>query len=157
MNPNPLANLKDIHLPSPIGWWPLAPGWYLVAFAVLSVCLLLLRYFSVRAIKQRPQRLACKRLTEIKQALAEDPHQAVIAISALLRRLALAKFPRREVAHLQGDAWLAFLNATGKTTAFSNPPGNLLATAPYQSRLIESVDLAGLLLIARRWIINVKR
>lgn len=34
-SPDPLAQLRDIHLPEPIGWWPLAIGWYiLIALAL---------------------------------------------------------------------------------------------------------------------------
>jgi len=31
MNPDPLAPLRPLHLPDQIGWWPPAPGWWLLA------------------------------------------------------------------------------------------------------------------------------
>ena len=33
MQIDPLAQLRDIHLPPPISWWPLAPGWWILIFA----------------------------------------------------------------------------------------------------------------------------
>jgi len=42
MNPapqaNPLDQLRDIHLPEAVSWWPLAPGWWLL---MVLTCLLL--------------------------------------------------------------------------------------------------------------------
>ena len=33
---NPLVNLKDIHLPSPVSFWPPAPGWWILAVLLIS-------------------------------------------------------------------------------------------------------------------------
>ncbi|MBT3527943.1 MAG: DUF4381 domain-containing protein, partial [Porticoccaceae bacterium] len=30
MQGDPLAELRGIHLPDPISWWPLAPGWWVL-------------------------------------------------------------------------------------------------------------------------------
>ncbi len=32
-----LAQLHDIHLPTAISWWPLAPGWYLLILSSLTL------------------------------------------------------------------------------------------------------------------------
>ena len=39
MNPNdPLAQLRDIHLPAAVSAWPLAPGWWmLILLAIASL------------------------------------------------------------------------------------------------------------------------
>ena len=43
MNPAEIP-IRDLHLPEPVGWWPLAPGWWLlITIAVLGIGWLLLR------------------------------------------------------------------------------------------------------------------
>jgi len=46
--------------------------------------------------------------------------------------VALTRFPRREVAALSGDPWLRFLDETGGGGRFSDGPGRVLTSAPYQ-------------------------
>ena len=33
---NPLVNLKDIHLPPPVSFWPPAPGWWILAVLLIT-------------------------------------------------------------------------------------------------------------------------
>jgi len=33
----PTLNLRDIHLPDPISWWPIAPGWWMIIASVILV------------------------------------------------------------------------------------------------------------------------
>ncbi|MBL4711699.1 MAG: DUF4381 domain-containing protein [Gammaproteobacteria bacterium] len=43
-------NLKDIHLPEPILWWPLAPGWWMViALLFVAVGLLVIAKKYIKA------------------------------------------------------------------------------------------------------------
>ena len=39
--------LRDIHLPDPVSWWPLAPGW-LALIMLLVIVVLLTTYFIRR-------------------------------------------------------------------------------------------------------------
>ena len=42
--------LRDIHLPDPVSWWPMAPGWWLLFF--LLVLLISLSIFFLRRRQQ---------------------------------------------------------------------------------------------------------
>jgi hypothetical protein len=134
MNADPLAQLRDWHLPDPIQWWPPAPGWWIAAGVVVAVLLWLA---GVRWRRHRRRgaaaRSALRELAALRAAVRADgdTRAFVAALSRLLRRLALARFPREQVAGLTGDAWLAFLDATGGGDGFRHGPGRALADLVY--------------------------
>jgi hypothetical protein len=104
-DPSDLSNLRDIAVPPPVSFWPPAPGWWVVGAACLVAGGL-----AVAAVVRHRRRNAYRReaLRELASAEASD-------ISAILKRAALAAFPREQVASLSGPAWLAFLDRTGGT------------------------------------------
>jgi hypothetical protein len=150
-NADPLAQLKDIHLPQPIGWWPLAPGWY-----VLLALLLFLVFFLAQWIYKRHRHALAKKQALLllnnyqKQYEAEqNVPQTSAHISELLRRVALVYYPRSAVASLHGDDWLNFLNQTGKGIDF-NQVREMLLDAPFKTE--GSMDLKPLFKTAQLWI-----
>ena len=52
---NPLAGLKDIHLPPEPGLWPLAPGWWVVII-LLAAGLALSLWWAIRCYRSRRYR-----------------------------------------------------------------------------------------------------
>jgi len=131
---NPLSQLRDIHFPTWYGFWPIAIGWYGV-FLLLLLLLLLVGYLRKRRERRvKPRREAIKKLQQLKARYERDGDAVAVAIelSMLLRRAALAVFPRIDVASLHDDQWLAFLDESGQTTEFSQGAGNVLISAPYQ-------------------------
>jgi hypothetical protein len=54
--------------------------------------------------------------------------------------VALAAFPRQQVAGLQGEAWLVFLDGDSKEKLFSSGIGRVLITGPYQATLDLTID-----------------
>ncbi len=145
--------LRDIHIPASPPWWPPAPGWWLLA-ALLLIVLLLGVWWLLRAQRRRRrQRAVLAQLHALEQTLIADPTPEHLAgLSAILKRLALLKFPRREVAALHGTAWLAFLDRTGGDGAFSSGAGRVLGDAEYQRRLADGVDVRGLMQAIHRWL-----
>lgn len=129
--------LRDLHLPAPIGWWPLAPGWWLLAVTVLLM-LGSAGLWLRRRRRLRPIRLALSELDALKRDLAATPAERLQRLSILLRRVALTLYPREETASLTGAAWLRWLDAGLGTPGFSEGPGRVLAEAPYR-RLSEPV------------------
>lgn len=146
-----LAQLKDISLPPAIGWWPLAPSWYVVIFLVLSVTVVV----SYLLYKRHLNSLAKKKallLLKVYQQNYERDHNAQLAsshISELLKRVALVYFPRTKVASIYGDAWVDFLNQSSKGIDFY-PVKSMLLDSPFKTA--ESVNLQPLFNCAELWI-----
>ena len=162
-------SLRDIHLPGSIGWWPPAPGWWLVPALVLVVaamawyCRLLYRRHRYSAVT-----MARKELDEIRARYAadRDSRHCVKAVSGLLRRLCISIFPRAETAGLTGNEWLVFLqeqiktqNRTGKSRdgqgnsgdeGFQNM-GRILLEAPYRPQ-VEEEEVETLIRFCSDWI-----
>jgi len=75
----------------------------------------------------------------------------VQGIPVILKRAALAAWPREQVASLNGAAWLAFLDRTGRTTAFTIGPGRHLETLAFGGSTAAE-DAAAVRGVARDWL-----
>lgn len=126
-----LQQLIDIKQPEIIFWWPLAPGWWFLIVLLLFV--LSGVFFFMRAYKPI-RREALAELLKLEQSFTSGHNTSRLAmdITVLLRRVALAKYEQEEVAGLTGKKWLAFLDAQGKTTEFTQGAGHILIDVPYQ-------------------------
>ncbi len=150
---DPLAQLKNIHLPPPVSWWPPAPGWWLAALLAAALLGLAFRWLWRRWAANRYRRLALAALTrlEARRRAGHEPSLPLLReVAALLRRVAIARYGRPTVARLTGDQWLAFLDRTGNTDQFSTGPGRALGTMLYRPEL--EADTEAVCRLARRWI-----
>jgi hypothetical protein len=138
--------LRDIHLPAAVGWWPPAPGWWLLLGLGLVLAATVAWLVRCRR-RSRDRRLA---LAELDRLAGLPPEQLAAALSELLRRAALCHFPARECAGLCGEAWLAFLDRPFADQPFSHGVGRVLLDAPY--RPSSAVDAQQLLALGRRWL-----
>jgi hypothetical protein len=155
MNPNPaqVLQLRDIHLPAPPPLWPPAPGWWIVA----GLLLVLLAWLTARAARhyrtRRRRRIVLAELASLEQQLAsQGTPDALARMSALLRRVALMRFPREQVAALTGSAWLRFLDESGGDGRFTHGPGRVLAAGPYQRSLPSELAIRELAALLRHWL-----
>ena len=140
-DPADLTNLRDLALPPEVAMWPPAPGWWILAAAVLATAAIL----AVAAVTYH-RRNAYRR--EALGALdSVDPG----AISSVLKRTALAAWPREQVAALSGTAWLAFLDRTGRTTAFSAGAGRHIETLAFGGVVDDGIADAARA-AARNWV-----
>jgi hypothetical protein len=134
MTPDLLSQLKDIHYPPAVSFWPPAIGWYILMLMVILL-LVIVSYVGIKIWRKHyVKRVVLARLIELENL--QNDQNTIIAeeLSALLKRAALARYQRRDVAGLHGLAWLAFLDKTAQTTEFSAGPGRLLMRSPYQKR-----------------------
>ena len=158
MNPqDPLAALNALREPASIGWWPLAPGWWIL-IALFTIAAAVLCHFLRKRYKNNAyRRLALLQLKDINTELEPDnpasngTHAAVTATNALLKSVALRVFPRHDIAALSGKSWLNFLNSTtaNKSDTVTFPAE--FANAVYQRQDI-NLDIQQLLAAAEHWI-----
>ena len=146
-----LAQLKDIHLPSTVGFWPLAPGWYVVIALVFALLAFIIGWSYKRYLNARAKKHALILLQIYIKEYEKDCNSQLMSarISELLKRVALVYFPRNQVASIHGLEWINFLNTTSRGYDFSHVKSELL-DSPF--RLNEQVDLYPLIDLTRRWI-----
>lgn len=145
---DPLEQLRPLHLPAAVSWWPPAPGWWLLA--VLAVAALTVTGIWLRRWQRgrRYRRTALRELALLHEQT--NPHVFAAAANQLLRRAALARYPRAEVAGLCLDAWLSFLDRSGNTREFTAGAGRALATAAYDPAA--DCDIDALNAVCRDWL-----
>jgi len=133
MDPSTLP-LRDLHLPEPIGWWPLAMGWWLlIALAVVALILLGRTYLQHRR-EAAARRHALRRFKEHCDEYTQHGNAIKLGkqLSELLRRTMLAYAPRDEVAGLTGEDWLAWLDRDLDRPHFQSGDGRPLIEWPYR-------------------------
>ena len=146
--------LRGLHLPDAIGWWPLAPGWWvLIAIAVLALGLLLRSWLRRRA-RAAARRHALRQLNEARNAYAYHGNAVALGIevSELLRRTMLAYAPRADVAGLTGEDWLAWLDRDLDQAVFREGAGREIVNLPYRDPENDGseIDVDGLLAAVRQ-------
>lgn len=159
MNPeaDPLAQLRDIHLPEAIGIWPPAPGWWLLL--AISLTLLAWLYCNLRARRRAMayRRSAVNLLTEywLELQAGGDPKTYLERLLIVLRRTALSFAP--SAASLTGEQWLGFLDSHSANTevVFQSELGQLLLTEPYRAEPeVSASQLLELHQLVLQWVTN---
>jgi len=153
-----LEKLHEIFLPEPVGWMPQTIGWY----AVFGLILLVVGWWVYGRFRRfranRYRRLALAGLSVIERELQqpEKRARALAEIPVLLKWTALSGFKRSDVASLNGEQWLAFLDKSMGGKDFMQGEGRLLPELAYApaERIVQLSDesIGNLLQIARRWI-----
>ena len=135
-----LDMLEPVPDPAPISLIPQTPGWVVLGIVVLGLI-----FWIARRITSRRQARAYRRAALVELAGANDD---VARIATVLRRTALAGFPRAEVAGLTGVDWLNFLDQSYDGKGFSGDAGQVLLTAPYRENTADPAFTD----LARKWI-----
>ena len=158
---DPLSQLADIHLPAEIGYWPPAPGWWLL----LALLLAALIWLGIRLLKQwqrqRRYNFALVELDKCYQrynsaAPTDDEQQSaaklnlINGVNAVLRRVALKHFPNDQVASLGGEQWVRFIRASSTSTLLDEQIATVLAQGRFARRC--DVDTEQLHAMAQQWI-----
>jgi hypothetical protein len=154
---DPLAQLRDIHLPAAIEAWPPAPGWWGLAF-LCAVALSILVYWAWgkwQANKYR--REAIRQLDKIAETYDKNGDARVFLhdYQLLLKRVALTHYSRDRVANLTGESWVAFLDESSNSSEFTMGAGQVLIDGNYIEN--PSIDVSQLYDLGRHWIRKHKK
>ncbi len=155
MNPAELP-LRDIHLPPPPGWWPPAPGWWALLAVMVIACVCATWWYRRAGRKRSAVAQARLELTRLRADSTVAPTQLAAELSALLRRVCISLFPRRQVAGLTGDGWLQFLDEVRGGGEFCRGPGRVLIQAPYRPG-VSRQELDPVLDLCATWLEAVSR
>ena len=148
--PTSLDTLRDIHLPEPVSWWPLAFGyWVVLALLIVALVLWYRRYrrFAVRRAAARTLHLSMSEF-----AAHKNSHELARAVNVMLRRTILSLEPRHEVASLTGENWIKRIHACVADSGFefSDNVQQLLTEGVYKASI--DIDADTLLAECRQWI-----
>ncbi len=150
-----LETLRDIHLPAPVAFWPLAPGWWALA-AVLGLAVATVAW-AWRRHRRSVRRLALRELAvlELRYGTADQRIALAVSLTTLIRRVALRRSTRSGVATLHGEPWVEFLCQGAKSEARSPRIARELFRTAYGGERAAVGDPREWLAFARSWIREV--
>jgi len=137
MDADPLAQLRDVHVPPDLSWWPPAIGWWIVMLAILAMLAWMLWQLRGRHQRRAPLRAAQRLLQELiaeqSQGHISDAdfvHQS----NELLKRVLVRAYGHTEYAPLAGTAWLQVLDDISETESFTKGSGKVLGDERFRAK-----------------------
>lgn len=150
MEQNPLDQLRDIHLPETGGFWPPAPGWWVLLALVLVAIVAVIMLVRRRRRKNRWLRVALGELEHLARTHHADPRWFA-DLNALLKQCARTRYPHHHPEALSGQQWADFLLKTS--------PRDRIASRPLVEAMVNSswqpdtsADPQKALAFAREWL-----
>lgn len=134
MDPNTLLDqLKDIHPPAEISWWPPAPGWWVLAILVLGA----LAFSIYRLGKWRKQtawrRAALNHLDTLRLNESRlDNARMIVEVNSLLKRCLASRFAADNFLSQTGSEWSETLNAHAQSKTLNASDISTLCEDAYQ-------------------------
>ena len=146
--PQLLELMHELVMPAPVSRLPEGPGWWVLGIWLALVLAVLAKAFIDRRRRNRYRREALAQLDRIEIGADEDAAAAAAQVAVLLKQVALAAYPRADIAALYGEDWAQFLNESARNDPAVREASMRLATASYQP----GADGLALISPARRWI-----
>lgn len=146
---NPLDQLRDIHLPEPISWWPLAPGWWLLIISGGLLLAWLIRFFYRRYSARLYRRQALKKLHQL--TLAGNSQQQLRQLFELLKQTANSAYPGHQPGSQSIEQFIGFLQSSCDSAVFEHLQLDI-NQALYSSSNQESESHNELIKDAKIWI-----
>ena len=142
--PQLLQLMHDIVPPEPLSWLPQTRGWWVLLFWLVAVVIL----GSVKWVQKRRRNRYRREALGLIEQVDPNAEGAATAIAGIVKRTALAVFPRKDVASLYGDEWARFLVKSCNGDKKVADSAELIAQAAYRS----GIDASQIVSPAKRWI-----
>ena len=158
--PPSLSQLADVVQPPPVSWMPQTVGWEVLG-AVLAVLALWLAWRGARRWwRNRYRRDALAELRRLEQRWQADAGLGPVVLAALpelIKRCALAAWPREQVAGRSGEDWAQFLQANaGHALNAAQALAPLVRDVQYHDaaalRRVPRHDVKAVIEASRQWI-----
>jgi len=145
-----LAQLQDIHGAGQPGWWPPAPGWWVLGLVLLALLVLALRKAAAHVAVRRRRKAWLLALDALgrEHDPSLNPHDYLAGLNRLFRAVAIRAFPGTACTRLQGEEWVAFIVSLMPETGDDGLAA--LAFGPYEPA--PRFDPAALNERARTWV-----
>ena len=154
MQADPLAQLRDIQLPEPISWWPLALGWWVLIVLAAGIlgwaALLLIRRYRANLYRRQ----AIHKLAQINTRPDVTSSQKLVLVFETLKQTINSAYPEQNFSSRDINSFVEFLQLSCKVPVFKGLPTDLNsilygkdATAQNSNKLLEK-----LLISAKVWI-----
>ncbi len=145
--PQLLEQMRDLVEPEAVAWTPETVGWLVATLWLAAVALLVAVRACLSWRRNRYRRAALAELQAIRSR-ARRGEAVGEALAVLLKRTALAVYPRKKVASLHGAGWADFLRRSSRGDRVVARAADELASAAYR----RDADVAALIAPAGRWI-----
>ena len=107
-----LDNLHDIIVPDAPGFFPPAPGWYILLLLFLA----LLFHLTLQAYKRYKAEAYRREALQEITTYSEPNRENVLALLSLAKRTGITAYGREKIASLSDDAWWDFVEEHSEAT-----------------------------------------
>jgi len=143
-----LDNLNDIIVPPMVGFFPLAPGWYIV----LLLALALLFHFAYQKYKAYGKEQYRRDAEEELEALNDKNRDNTIALLGLAKRVAISAYGRETIVPLDGDTWWDFMEEHSKATVNSDTRASIEKLLYEKNIAFDTCVFDAVFLMVSQWI-----
>jgi hypothetical protein len=152
-----LRQMADITLPPPVSMMPATWGWAALAGVIILILAFAVWRWLRRRAQNRYRRDALAEIAALEARIGGEVErlQALAALPAIVKRTALAVWPREQIAPLSGRSWVEFLEFYAGRAQIDDESYSFLAETEYRlpgGASLSEAKARQIFATARQWI-----
>ena len=136
--------------PEPVSWLPQTNAWLVLAVLLGVLLALMLTKWIRRRRAFAPRREALRQLALLSEA--SDSNAKLSELASILRRCALASFPREEVASRSEASWFDYLESRCANLKFDADSRRALGKLAYSGQALPNDEFHRVRALVEHWI-----